>query len=256
MRLSPHQKRFFYEEGYLVLRGVLPRVMVEAARQAINHSLGYEGMNKEDLPAFRSRSYCPEIQKDPLITALANRSPVFPIAESLMGEGNVQPVGAGQIALRFPAPPFTSPPEPHGHLDGLGTGINGLERGTYSRSFTALVVCYLAPVPEPYSGNFTVWPKSHRFFEQYFRENGHEVLANGMPRVELPEGPVQITGDAGDVVIAHHLLVHGAAPNASPNIRYAAIFRLRHRDCAQIGYEAYTDIWREWPGIREVIESA
>jgi ectoine hydroxylase-related dioxygenase (phytanoyl-CoA dioxygenase family) len=78
-------------------------------------------------------------------------------------------------------------------------------------------------------------------------------LTEGMPQVEMPEGPVQITGQAGDVVLAHHQLVHTAAPNASPHIRYAAIFRMRHVECEQIGRDAYTDIWREWPGVREAL---
>ena len=33
--------------------------------------------------------------------------------------------------------------------------------------------------------------------------------------------------------------------------RYAAIFRLRHRSCEAVGLDAYIDIWREWPGIKE-----
>ena len=74
--------------------------------------------------------------------------------------------------------------------------------------------------------------------------------------MDLPEGPVQITGQAGDVVLTHHQLVHCAAPNASSNIRYAAIFRLRHAECEQIGRAAFTDIWREWPGVRAALEAA
>ena len=114
-----------------------------------------------------------------------------------------------------------------------------------------LAVVLLNHLPETHSGNFTVWPKSHAFFENYFRENGIEVLADGMPQVDLPEDPIQIMGQAGDMVIAHHQIVHTAAPNHAPNIRYAAIFRLRHQQTAFIGNEAYTDIWREWPGIQE-----
>lgn len=34
-----------------------------------------------------------------------------------------------------------------------------------------------------------------------------------------------ITGEAGDVIIAHHQMVHNTCPNASSNIRYAAIAR-------------------------------
>src|SRR5690606_18979540 len=119
---------------------------------------------------------------------------------------------------------------------------------------TMLAVVLLQDLPEAYSGNFTVWPGSHRFFEQYFRERDPSVLAQGMPDAELPREAVQITGRAGDVVLAHHHLVHGAAPNYSPDIRYAGIFRLRHKDVEQVGTDAMRDIWREWPGMREVVD--
>ena len=101
-----------------------------------------------------------------------------------------------------------------------------------------------------------MWPRSHAFFESYFKEHGHEVLEQGMPRVALPEGPVMLQGQPGDVVLTHHQLIHTAAPNASPHVRYAAIFRLRHRACTEIGRDAYTDIWREWPGIRALDEES
>ena len=66
-----------------------------------------------------------------------------------------------------------------------------------------LAVVLLNHLPETHSGNFTVWPKSYAFFENYFRENGIEVLANGMPPVDLLEDPI----------------VHTVAPN----IRYAPV---------------------------------
>ena len=62
---------------------------------------------------MRSRSYCKELQNAPVITDLFNKSPVFPIAESLIGTGNVLPAGSAQIALRFPGPLFTDPNPPH-----------------------------------------------------------------------------------------------------------------------------------------------
>jgi hypothetical protein len=254
MQLKTQEKRRFYEEGYLVIEGAVPPIMVDAARHVINHSLGSEGMNKDDLPILRAQSYCRDAQRHPAVTDLFNRTPVLPIVESMLGAGNVNPAGGAQIALRFPGPIYGAPGEPRGHLDGLGTGTNGMEKGVYRRGFTCLAVFYLADVPAPYSGNFTVWPKSHRFFEGYFRQNGHQMLAEGMPRVDLPEPALQITARAGDVVLAHHQLVHTAAPNASSNVRYAAIFRVRHKECEQVGLDAYTDIWREWPGVREAME--
>ena len=254
--LTQKQKLEFYENGYITIPGVVPQLMVDAARQAINHSIGYVGMNEADLERFRAQSYCGEIREAPQIVDLFSKTPIRQIAESLMGEGNIQTPSSGQIALRFPGPLHTDPNEPSGHLDGLGSGQNGMAKGVYRRGFTALAVVYLADVPEPYSGNFTVWPKSHSFFAEYFKKEGHEILANGMPRPELPEGGKQIVGKAGDVVLTHHQLVHTAAPNAAADIRYAAIFRLRHVDVEENGYDAYTDIWKEWPGIQEAIAAS
>jgi hypothetical protein len=252
MILTASQKSDFRENGYLVVPGAVPKVMIDRVLHAINHSLGEEGMNKEDLPTLRAQSYCKEIRQDPAVTDLLNASPVFSFAEQLIGEGNVSKATGGQIALRFPRPLEADPPPPNGHLDGLGSGLNGSEKGTYRRRFTALAVILLNQLDEPYCGNFTVWPKSHTFFENHFNENGVEVLEDGMPRLPLPEEPVQITGSAGDVVITHHQLVHTAAPNVSPHIRYAAIFRVQHVDCETFANKAYTDIWHEWPGIREL----
>jgi hypothetical protein len=251
--LSPAQRRVFHDEGYFVLPGAVPEAAVRRARRAINHSLGEEGMAKDDLPRMRSQSYCGELRSDAAITDLVTRTSVWTAVESLMGEGAVQPPKGGQIALRFPSAPGTDPGVPRGHLDGLGSGANGMERGVYTRGFTGLAVVLLCDLPEPFSGNFTVWPGTHRFFETHFREHGHEILGDGMPRVDLPTEPVQITGRRGDVVITHHQLVHTAAPNASDDIRYAAIFRLRHVEIEAVGFDAFTDIWREWAGVRDAM---
>ena len=248
------QKQQFVEEGYLKIPGVVPKVLIDAARRAVNHSIGNVGMGGENLENNRSAFFCHELMDAPVILDLFNKTPVIRIAESLIGEGNVLPVNRAKPYPRFPLPPGEDPSEPRGHIDGIGNGSNGMAKGVYRRGFTAFAVIYLADVPEPYSGNFTVWPKSHRVFEAYFKREGYEVLANGMPRPELPEGPVMVTGNAGDLILAHHQVLHGACPNVSPNVRYATITRLQHKDCKEIGYEAYTDIWREWPGVQNVLE--
>jgi len=184
--LTAAQKRQFVEEGYLKVSGVVPLVMVERARRVINHSVGHVGRGANAPNKNRNGQLGDDIRNTPVISDLFNKTPVIRIAESLMGEGNVMPIGGGQIALRYPSSPDGDPGQPRGHLDGLGTGTNGMPKGVYRRGFSAFGVIYLDDVPEPYSGNFTVWPKSHTFFRDYFEREGHEVLAEGMPRVELP----------------------------------------------------------------------
>ena len=85
MQLTHQQKLNFHRDGYIKIPGAIPQLMVEQALRAINHSRGEEGMNKEDLPTLRSRSYCGEVQKNPAITDIFNHSPVFTLSESLSG---------------------------------------------------------------------------------------------------------------------------------------------------------------------------
>lgn len=251
--LSTTQKQQFVEEGYIKIPGVIPQVLVDAARRAVNHSIGHVGLGGEDSSRNRGAFYCAELLQAPVILDLFNKSPAIEIAESLMGVGNIQPVVSAKPYPRFPLPLGEDPPAPRGHIDGIGNGSNGTAKGAYKRGFTAFAVVYLADVLEPNSGNFTVWPKSHRFFADYFTKEGHQVLANGVPRLEMPEEPVMITANAGDLILAHHQIFHGACSNAAPDVRHAVITRLRHVNVEQNGYDGYTDIWREWPGVKELV---
>ena len=57
MQLTHQQKLNFHRDGHIKISGAIPQLMVEQALCAINHSLGEQGMNKEDLSALRSQSY-------------------------------------------------------------------------------------------------------------------------------------------------------------------------------------------------------
>jgi hypothetical protein len=260
MELTKFQKQEFYEEGCLTIEGAVPRVMVDVARQAINAEIG----------KGESRGF-PNIRSAPVITDMFNETPVFSLLESAMGKGNLQEQRNGAAKLNFPAQVGTSQKEPWlatagpplrmgGHLDGIAQARDFLrgtaEESKYSRDFTAFAVVYLDDVPGPGCGNFTLWPKSHHVMEEVFKEKGHEILLNYMPDVEVPEGPVQVTGKPGDVVLAHHQMIHTAAINACPDIRYAVIFRAKHVDIEANGKDVMVDIWREWDGIREELQIA
>ena len=252
--LTRRQKLQFHEQGWIQIKGAVPSVMVEKARKAINHSVGNVGRGADNPERHRDGQYCDELRNAPVIANLFRKTPLLDAAESLMGKNSFNPPGAGQIALRFPGPLQQDPREPNGHLDGLGNGRNGQPKGHYRRGFTMFAVVYLSDVPEEFSGNYTVWPKSHAAYERFFKERGHEALKNGLPRIDLPERRVMVTGEAGDAVLAHYQMLHSACPNASPNVRYAAIFRVRSKEIGD-GYEGYTDIWREFPGVVRALEA-
>lgn len=251
MELNRTEKRQIYDDGYVVVPGVVPGRMVEEARRAINHYLGSRGLPPDELSKYAAQTYCPDLTREAVMTDLFNKTALFPLCESLVGAGNLLSAGSAQIALRFPRE-TSDPLEPKGHIDGRGTGTNGIPKGEFRRSFTMLAVILLSDLPDPYCGNFTVWPGTHRFFEDVFREKGPHALADAVDSMtETGVSPIQITGKAGDVCLCHHQILHAAAPNSSPNIRYAAIFRGNHKDVATNGTDAMTDIWREWPGVAE-----
>ncbi len=249
MNLTHTQKRHILDHGFVKIPGVIPRAMIDDALRAINASIG-EGIDPALLPTLRAQSYCPELKADPAITGLLMKTPAWGMLESVIGEGQVRTSGVGQIALRFPTrrdPAGQASP----HIDGFYTPTNGVPKGTV-RNFTALVGVLLSDLPEPNSGNFTVWPGTHHTHETYFRERGRGALDEGIPKIDLPE-PTPITGKAGDIVIAHYLLSHGISPNQSSNIRYACFFRITHADHEQQRWESMTDPWLQWPGIRKLL---
>ena len=255
MALNTKQIASFRDDGYLVLPGAVAPAVLAAARHAINRDLGTRGMPTDELPTFRSLSYCPAIRETPVLTDVFDRSVVPAALESLLGTGNLRPVNQAQVALRFPeAPPETAAWRERGHLDGVGSGLNGTPKGEFTRNFTCLAVVLLSDLLGPWNGNFTVWPGSHVTGETFFKAATPEVLKAGSPSYALPHPPVQITGKAGDVCLTHHQLWHGAAPNYGPDVRYASIFRPAHVDVSMNGTAAMTDIWREFPGVRALSE--
>jgi hypothetical protein len=243
--LPAEQREALLRDGYATVPGVVSAAPLAAALRAINHSLG-QGLPPADLPVFRSRSFCPELQRAPVILDLLRATPAWLLAESLLGEGRVEGVRSGQIALAFPQ--TEAPEAPYPHLDGLHTPTNGVPAGEV-RSFTLLVGVILSDVTGPGEGNLTVWPGSHRLYESYFRDKGPQSLLGGMPPIALPD-PVEVTGSAGDVVLCHYQLAHAVGANTSPHVRYAVYFRLKSRGHDGRRWECMTDLWKEWPGLR------
>ena len=247
MELNHAQKAAILHDGFVVIPGVVSKIQVDRALKNINHSLGDKGMHPDELNTLRSQSYCKEIQDSREIMGLLDETLALSLAESAIGVGKIKPIWDGQIALRFPS--HQDPPgSPRAHIDGIYSPHNGVKKGEIS-NFTALVCVLLSDLPESNAGNFTVWPGSHLKHENHFKEHGADALLAGMPAIDIGE-PSQITGKAGDIVIAHYLLGHSVAPNVSANIRYAIFFRLQHILHNEQKWESMTDAWLEWEGMR------
>lgn len=245
MQMTKAQKQQFFEEGYVLVRGAVPKLMADQARRAINRHMRYRVMQQGRNPG---------LSNEPVITDLFNKSPLWGLCESVVGEGNlIQPQG-GNVKLNFPD--AEERPLTRGHLD-LG---GKLKDGLLSRGMTLLVVILVHDVPRPFMGNFCFWPGSHRAYEAAFQKDPNYVetaKANRrIPDIDLPHGPIQFMGEAGDAVICHHQMYHNGGPNHSPDIRYAVIFRPRHVNSRENSTDAMVDIWREFEGLNDLKEEA
>jgi hypothetical protein len=236
-------KRRLLRDGYLQVRRAVPAPLVDAALRAINRSLGERGLPPDRLPEMRSRTFCPELIAAPEILALYG--PARALVTSAVGR--VRPPEEAQIALRFPRADAGGGPVPH--IDGIASGANGVAPGTLYH-FTALLGVFLSDVTAPQAGNFVVWPGSHRLLEAHFRQHGPASIVDRFPSLALP-APRPLTARAGDVVLAHYALAHGAAPNLGSRVRYAVFFRLFHEDHERVGTRALEDLWLEWEGMRD-----
>jgi hypothetical protein len=244
VRLTEGQGAELVRDGYVVVPGLVPLPRIASALKAINHSIG-RGLPPDQVAVYRSRSFCPELQRERVILDLFHETPARVLAGALLGR--IEDVRSGQIALAFPQMQAPAPPYPH--LDGLHTPTNGVPAGEV-RSFTLLVGVVLSDVRAAGAGNLTVWPGSHRLYEAHFRERGPKSLLEGMPPVTLPD-PVEVTARPGDVILCHYQLAHAVGANTSPDIRYAVYFRLKARGHDGRRWECLTDLWKEWPGLRE-----
>lgn len=259
--LSPGQKRAFVDDGFLVVRDVVPAVARDRALRMINAALGQQKPDRVVNDVFTGHENCDPLQHSPELLGLLSDSPALSVAEQLTEPGALTASRCCQVASRFPVhDPLSDPKKPAPaipHLDGIPNRTNGLPPGKLF-PFSVLVGIFLSDLAAPDSGNFVVWPGSHRTIESYARAcpggwfdvDGFGPPPEGLPPLELGE-PIQVLLRAGDVVLAHYQLAHSVAQNLSPHIRYAIYYRLAHR-AINFDWTQLCDIWRCHPALMDV----
>jgi hypothetical protein len=242
--LTLEQKNHLYENGWVVIPQVVPPTMIREARNAINSTVEHY------LDSIQSRS--PELRSDERLKSLLFKTEASSLAKSVLGS-KASPSQNIQAALRFPElEPQPRPLVPH--IDGFHPAADGQPAAI--RPFAALVGFFLNDTENDWSGNFTVWPATHRTFEDYFRKHGPDPeLKLGIPPVNLPQ-PVQLKAKAGDMIIAHYQLAHSASSNLSGSVRYAVYFRFHHDDRPKDSIDVLSDIWRYWDGMKDVVRGS
>ncbi len=238
--LSDKQINEFAERGYIVVPQVVPGTVLEKATQRIDQ------VTAADPPAGDKRGshfYFLETKDEPALIAPLTSSPAFGFAEDLAGRGTLEIPWQVQIALNIP--PYSHRPGGP-HLD----AANAEPTDSPNRStFTLLAGILMSDQLTENSGNLWVWPGTHLIHAAYFREHGPQMFC-AYPPIDLPM-PQQVTGRAGDLLLAHYLLGHNIGGNyASEKTRRALYFRISNADHASHRNEFLQDTWLDYEPIR------
>jgi hypothetical protein len=238
--LNRWQVEEFAERGFLLVRRVVPPEVVSAAAQAIDEMVEREPPGTEVRGPF---NYFRPAADAPEVAALLSGSPGFGLAEGLTGAGTLEVPGQVQVALNIP--PFGHRPGMH-HIDGFPP-----EPGGRPGTFTMLAGVLMSDQRGVDAGNLWVWPGTHLTHAEYFREHGPEAFfaAGGYPPIALPE-PEQVTGEPGDLLLAHYLLGHNIGGNTSPAVRRAVYFRVKRAGHDPRWREFLTDPWLDYDAVR------
>src|SRR5262249_54670697 len=160
-------------------------------------------------------SFAPEHAADKEIVGLLTESGGLEIAESLVGQ-RLDPPPSAQITLRFPVARGDAPDLYGAHLDGIPTAFNGVPTDGQIHSFTMLAGVFLSDCPPGEHGNFTVWPRTHLETARWLREHGTTVTDSDAFTLAIRDladatsQPEPLAVNAGDLVLAHYLLLHSA----------------------------------------------
>lgn len=255
--MTNDERAAFARDGFVVLRGANDARAVAAAREVIARGID-EDASVGMLPTFVQSSFLPSLRAHPALLALFEPARA-PLA-ALFGVPSVAPATTAQIALRFPQAQRDAAPKHGFHLDGFPSEGNGVARGTLFRA-TALVGAYLTPVRGPDRGAFVAWPGSHVALARllraldapsFLRLHGAEALLDHVRGVDAGP-PHEVEVEPGDVLIAHHLLGHGAADNLSLRTREALYFRVLHPADHAGDPAPLMDPSRHFDGVRSMI---
>ncbi|RLN65649.1 hypothetical protein BBJ28_00001814 [Nothophytophthora sp. Chile5] len=256
--LSESQRHSFMRNGYLQIRGAVPLPLANAALRRINHDLGIPGL-MIDGGVEGNAKLAGTTSNSEAVLDLYYLSEVCKYVEALVGSDQVVTPRGAQIALRFPE--LGEPREPLGtewHTDGMRQGR--------LHPFSLLVGVALSNVPEPLSGNLTVFPGSHSTLQSLLTDDGklrgHDDECYKADSVwgdgTLPDlgVPVQLLAARGDLVLAHPNLAHRGGLNFSPDIRYQVYFRIKHKQLEALQPQCATDLWADLQGLTLSQEAA
>lgn len=164
--LTTEQKQFFIDNGYVVLRNIVPQELVEAALRRVDTAFEEgeytlrERNSNDVIPIFSK-----EVEHSPAVYECMTKTPIPEACDDLLGEGNSRCGRHAQVAFRWKDERLIKKgmkinenmPKYRWHIDG-GSG----KYMKTASGFTLLVGVVLSEGQDvdENRGQFTVWPGS------------------------------------------------------------------------------------------------
>lgn len=218
---------FFRDQGYLLVRGVLSpeeakhfgRLIMNLLPRDLYIPAHWESVAGRIKPyhtpgnqAFEGPEFIPLHQNETLYRVMAQ---LHGHPHLLVRDGSVS------ITLRNDAS-TSSPLSQDVHLD---PAVPEIDNFLFTPEEVEIGGCYYFTDVESDGGGIHVVPGGHRIVEAEARaaEKGRRLydLWRDIPHLET----VEVTGQAGDFVLMHHLMPHAASHNRRPTTRLAQFLR-------------------------------
>jgi hypothetical protein len=247
--LTPEQRKTFMEDGFIIIRGAVPEPLAMAALAEINRTLVDPG---------RTKIYDGYMTDSDTITALLVKTPLWTIAQRLMGRGCIRRGSGAQVEL-IEGDLGAAGYENNEQIPPRTWHVDGLKPSSHWSPFSLLVGVALSDQSLPNCGNLISFKGSHHVMqsmvcEEFRKKGSHPFLSeegadNEDLRPPLTNGE-QILLGVGDAILQHHKVANRIGVNCTPNIRYQAYFRLIHVDReAHCADGSVHDLWRQYDGL-------
>lgn len=223
----------FREQGFVVIPGVLGERLLALGHRVATAMLTAEPPAPRHRgfyflwPQFAGPSACGH---DHGLLRFYRESGIAALAAGLL-RPDLPPAEPDRAQLAVTVPRW--PHRPGGpHVD----GITPPEPSGWPGTFSLLAGVWLTDHSEKNCGNLWVWPGSHLRAGAWLADRGADALVGVWPERSYPPiglgEPVQLTGPAGSVLLAHYLLGHNIGGHDGPDggpMRQAVYYRLQAR---------------------------
>lgn len=212
-RLSPKQRAFYEEQGYILIKGLYTRDEAAAFRAEIHALNALQGQTNATWDSVKdgetSISHCHDVHfRSAAFTRLLTDPQLTSIAADIIGP-NVQ-LHHNKMFIK---PPEKGSPFPM-HQD--------YPYFPHRDHSMIAVILHFDDAPRE-KGCLCVYPGSHKRGPLPSFGSDHHVSTEEFPI----EGATLIEAEAGDAIFFHYLLVHGSGVNVSSESRTTLLIQLR-----------------------------